>query len=91
TDPTSTPPTMPADGLIPLPTSDPADHNRTSTTAPADGNSECLHWIVDLDEPVSLLDCHLAEDFGYADSGAITGTFTLSAPFSVQLALDLLI
>lgn len=49
------------------------------------------YWIVDLDEPVSLLDCHLAEDFGYADSGAITGTVTLSAPFSVQLALNLLI
>jgi Uma2 family endonuclease len=48
------------------------------------------YWIVDLDKPVSLLDCHLAEDFGYADSGAITGVFTLSAPFSVRLALDLL-
>jgi len=49
------------------------------------------YWIVDLDKPVSLLDCHLAEDFGYADSGAITGTFTLSSPFSVRFELDLLI
>jgi Uma2 family endonuclease len=49
------------------------------------------YWIVDLDEPVSLLDCHLAEDFGYADSGAVTGTVILSAPFSVRLALDALI
>ena len=57
------------------------------------------YWIVDLDEPVSLLDCHLAEDFGYtagragnrtADSGAVTGVFTANIPFSVQLELDLL-
>ncbi len=46
------------------------------------------YWIVDLDKPVSLLDCHLAEDFGYADSGAVTGTFTTSVPFPVQLQLD---
>lgn len=46
------------------------------------------YWIVDLDKPVSLLDCHLAEDFGYADSGTITGTFTTSVPFPVQLQLD---
>ena len=46
------------------------------------------YWIVDLDQPVSLLDCHLAEDFGYADSGTITGTFTTSVPFPVQLQLD---
>jgi Uma2 family endonuclease len=49
------------------------------------------YWIVDLDEPVSLLDCHLAEDFGYADSGAITGVFTTSVPFPVRLTLDVLI
>lgn len=49
------------------------------------------YWIVDLDKPVSLLDCHLAEDFGYADSGAVTGTFTLGTPFSARLELDLLV
>ncbi|MGH3833484.1 MAG: Uma2 family endonuclease [Pseudonocardiaceae bacterium] len=49
------------------------------------------YWIVDLDEPVSLLACHLAEDFGYADSGAFTGAFTADITFSVQLKLDLLI
>ena len=32
-----------------------------------------LAWIVDLDEPVSLLDCYLAESFGYQDGGSITG------------------
>ena len=49
------------------------------------------YWIVDLGEPVSLLDCHLAEDFGYADSGAVTGTFTTAVPFPVQIQLNLLI
>ncbi|MGH3851230.1 MAG: Uma2 family endonuclease [Pseudonocardiaceae bacterium] len=49
------------------------------------------YWIVDLDEPVSLLACHLAENFGYADSGAFTGAFTADITFSVQLKLDLLI
>ena len=30
------------------------------------------YWIVDLDEPVSLIACHLAGEFGYVDgvSGA---------------------
>jgi hypothetical protein len=41
--------------------------------------------------PVSLLNCHLAEDFGYADSGEITGSFTTAVPFPIQLQLNLLI
>ncbi|MBV9142703.1 MAG: Uma2 family endonuclease [Pseudonocardiales bacterium] len=49
------------------------------------------YWIVDLDEPVSLLDCHLAEDFGYDYSGTITAVFTTSVPFPLRLALDVLI
>lgn len=34
------------------------------------------HTGLDLDEPVTLLDCHLAGPLGYADSASITGTFT---------------
>ncbi|MGH3694566.1 MAG: Uma2 family endonuclease [Pseudonocardiaceae bacterium] len=49
------------------------------------------YWILDLNEPVSLLACHLTEDSGYADSGEITGTFTTTVPFPIQLQLDLLI
>ncbi|MGQ0773664.1 MAG: Uma2 family endonuclease [Pseudonocardiales bacterium] len=45
------------------------------------------YWIVDLDEPVSLLDCHLAEGFGYQDSGGVTGVFTTTEPFPVRLHL----
>ena len=34
------------------------------------------YWIVDLDEPVSLIACHLGGEFGYVDGGAVTGVFT---------------
>jgi Uma2 family endonuclease len=49
------------------------------------------YWIVDLDEPVSLLDCHLAGPLGYADGGSITGTFTTTAPCLIHLELDRLL
>jgi hypothetical protein len=48
------------------------------------------YWIVDLTEPVSLLACHLAGEFGYADGAAVTGTFTATAPFPVEIDLDVL-
>lgn len=46
------------------------------------------YWIIDLGGPVSLLACHLAGAFGYADGGAVTGRFTATAPFAVELDLD---
>ncbi len=46
------------------------------------------YWIVDIDEPISLIDCHLAEGFGYRDAGAVTGVFTTTEPFPVTLRLD---
>lgn len=49
------------------------------------------YWIIDLDRPVSLLAHHLAEDFGYADSGTTTGIFTTTTPFPIQLQLDRLL
>ncbi|RZT88670.1 Uma2 family endonuclease [Pseudonocardia sediminis] len=49
------------------------------------------YWIVDLTEPVSMLACHLAGEFGYADGGAVTGTFSATAPFDVTLDLDALL
>jgi Uma2 family endonuclease len=48
------------------------------------------YWIVDIIEPVSLLACHLAGNFGYADGGAVTRLFEASEPFPVQLELDAL-
>lgn len=45
------------------------------------------YWVVDLDPPVSILHCHLAGEFGYQDSGSVTGTFAASAPFPVRLEL----
>lgn len=49
------------------------------------------YWIVDLSDPVSLLDCHLAGEFGYADGGVVTGTYSATAPFPVELDLDALV
>lgn len=46
------------------------------------------YWIIDPAEPVSLIDCHLAEGFGYQDPGAVTGGFTTTEPFAVRLLLD---
>jgi Uma2 family endonuclease len=48
------------------------------------------YWILGVDEPVSLLACHLAGEFGYADDGAITGSFRATEPFPVEIDLDAL-
>jgi Uma2 family endonuclease len=49
------------------------------------------YWIVDLDDPVTLIECHLAAEFGYQDAGAVTDRFVTSEPFPVGLRLDGLI
>lgn len=46
------------------------------------------YWIVDLDDPVTLIDCHLAAEFGYQDPGPVTGRFATTEPFPVGLKLD---
>jgi Uma2 family endonuclease len=49
------------------------------------------YWIVDTEPPVSLLACHLAGEFGYADGGTVTGKFAASTPFPVEIDLDALL
>jgi Uma2 family endonuclease len=49
------------------------------------------YWIVDLDEPVSLVACHLAGELGYMDPGAATGVFCTTEPFPVAIDLDALL
>lgn len=46
------------------------------------------YWIVDIDRPVTLIDCHLAAEFGYQDPGPVTGRFVTTEPFPVSLRLD---
>jgi Uma2 family endonuclease len=48
------------------------------------------YWIVDLDEPVSLIACHLAGELGYVDGGSATGVFATTEPFPIRLDLDAL-
>ncbi|MEV6878167.1 Uma2 family endonuclease [Amycolatopsis sp. NPDC051128] len=49
------------------------------------------YWIVDITEPVSLVACHQAGEFGYMDASAVTGTFTTDVPFPVKIDLDALL
>jgi Uma2 family endonuclease len=49
------------------------------------------YWIVDLDEPVSLIACHVAGEFGYVDGGAVSGVFRTTEPFPVEVDLDALV
>ena len=49
------------------------------------------YWIVDLDEPVSLIACHLAGELGYVDGGAVAGVFRTTEPFPVEIDLPSLI
>lgn len=46
------------------------------------------YWIVDIDEPVSLLACHLTDKFGYLDAEVVGGTFTAADPFRTTLNLE---
>ncbi|HEX4248929.1 MAG TPA: Uma2 family endonuclease [Pseudonocardia sp.] len=49
------------------------------------------YWIVDITEPVSILACYLAGEFGYVDSGEITDTFSTREPFPLELNPDRLL
>jgi Uma2 family endonuclease len=48
------------------------------------------YWIIDFDEPVSLIECHRTEEFGYQDRGAMTGTFRTTVPCELAIDLDAL-
>jgi Uma2 family endonuclease len=52
------------------------------------------YWVVDLGEPgdrPQLTAHHLAGEFGYADAGPVSGTFTAIEPFAVRIDLDALV
>ena len=48
------------------------------------------YWIIDAEEPISLVACHLAGALGYQDRGAVTGVFETAEPFPVRIDLDAL-
>lgn len=48
------------------------------------------YWIVDIDQPVSLLACRLTKRFGYRDAQPVTSAFSTTEPFPVGLDLDAL-
>jgi Uma2 family endonuclease len=49
------------------------------------------YWIVDIEKPASLVECHPTEQFGYQDGGAVTGSFRTAAPFEATIDLDTLV
>lgn len=49
------------------------------------------YWIVDIDDPVSLVACHLTEEFGYQDDQSVTGMFRSDVPFPVEIDLSQLL
>ena len=46
------------------------------------------YWIIDLDQPVTLLACHLAGEFGYRDAGSTAGVFSTCEPYELTVNLD---
>jgi Uma2 family endonuclease len=49
------------------------------------------YWIVDLDAPTTVHVWHLADEYGYQDSGIFSGQISLTDPFKVDLDLTKLI
>ena len=48
------------------------------------------YWIIDLERPTTIVAAHLAGEFGYQDSGEVTGRFETDSPFALSLELDAL-
>ncbi|NUR97485.1 MAG: Uma2 family endonuclease [Kribbellaceae bacterium] len=46
------------------------------------------YWIVDIDEPASLVACHLTDKFGYLDAEVVGGIFTAADPLHITLNLE---
>jgi Uma2 family endonuclease len=49
------------------------------------------YWILDLETPMSVHVWHLADEYGYQDSGIFTGQVSLADPFKVDVDLANLI
>ncbi|HEX6352877.1 Uma2 family endonuclease [Actinophytocola sp.] len=45
------------------------------------------YWVIDLNDPLSLVAYHQVGDLGYQKAPAVTGTFTTSEPFSLRVDL----
>ncbi|TDV36059.1 Uma2 family endonuclease [Actinophytocola oryzae] len=48
------------------------------------------YWLIDLNDPLSLAEYHLPGDFDFQAAPAVTGTFTTTVPFSLQVDLTAL-
>lgn len=48
------------------------------------------YWIIDPQQPVSLLSCHLAGELGYRETTETGGSYVAAEPFDLRLQLDAL-
>lgn len=46
------------------------------------------YWIIDISEPPSMIVCFQAGDFGYQDSGEVTGKYEVTQPFHAIIDLE---
>ncbi|WP_052406851.1 Uma2 family endonuclease [Allokutzneria albata] len=46
------------------------------------------YWIVDLEQPISLVSCALTEEFGHVDPQETAGVFTATEPFPAEVDLE---
>ncbi|HWO67357.1 MAG TPA: Uma2 family endonuclease [Umezawaea sp.] len=46
------------------------------------------YWIVDITTPVSLVDCHLAGEFGYQEAPAVVAEFVTTEPCPITVHVD---
>jgi hypothetical protein len=56
--------------------------------SPKPRHQKCMVRLVDVSDRPSLVACHLAGEFGYADAAPATGVFETDAPFPLRLDLD---
>jgi Uma2 family endonuclease len=46
------------------------------------------YWIVDLERPISLIECVRSDEFGYVNASEVTGMFSTGVPCPLTVRLD---
>jgi Uma2 family endonuclease len=67
----------------------PGSRNTDTITKPAEYAAAGIphYWVIDLESPLSLTVFHLVGDLGYQRAPAVTGRFTTSEPFPLDIDL----
>jgi len=78
-----------ADVLLAVEIISPGSRRRDTVVKPVEYAEAGIphYWVIDLEPPASLAVFHLAGDFGYQESPAVTGTFVTAEPFPLRVDL----